>query len=128
MMHLLRQGSSFTIVGGMQLLLDWLVFVASTAAGLPVAPGNLLGRVCGAMLGFWLNGRYTFAHEGKHRLGHLRFGRFMGVWLAFTLLSTLLITTVATHLGLAHAWLAKPLVEAGLAMFSFFVARYWVYR
>ena len=44
-MSLFRQGSQYIAIGLLQLLLDWLVFVAATAVGLPAAPGNLLGRV-----------------------------------------------------------------------------------
>ncbi len=44
LMTLLRQGGRYIAAGLMQLLLDWLVFVAATAAGLPPVPGNLLGR------------------------------------------------------------------------------------
>jgi hypothetical protein len=30
--------------------------------------------------------------------------------------------------GLQYAWLAKPVVEAVLAVASFFISRYWIYR
>lgn len=43
-MSLLRQGSRYLVVGLIQLVLDWAVFVAATALGMPAAPGNLLGR------------------------------------------------------------------------------------
>lgn len=59
-MILLQQGGRHIAAALMQLLLDWLVFVAATAAGLPPVPGNPLGRSSGALLGFWLNSRYTF--------------------------------------------------------------------
>jgi len=42
--------------------------------------------------------------------------------------STFLLTFVASHLGIAQAWLAKPLVECGLALCSFFISRHWIYR
>jgi hypothetical protein len=45
-----------------------------------------------------------------------------------TALSTVLVTVVAARLGLQMAWLAKPLVEACLAVVSFLVSRHWVYR
>ncbi len=53
-MTLLRQGTHYVLVGLLQLLLDWAVFVAATALGMPVAGGNIVGRVAGALLGFWL--------------------------------------------------------------------------
>jgi putative flippase GtrA len=123
-----RQGGSFIAVGVAQLLLDWLVFVVLTAVGVAAAPGNLVGRACGALLGFWLNGRLTFAQAGAARLGWWRFTKFLLVWVPLTAISTLAVTWVASSLGLAHAWLAKPLVEGVLAVVAFFLWRHVVYR
>ena len=127
-MSLFRQGSQYLAIGLLQLLLDWLVFVAATAAGLPAVPGNLLGRVSGALLGFWLNGRYTFASDGERRHGWGRFARFLGLWLLMTAISTWLVALVAHALGLQMAWLAKPMVEGALAAANFFLLRHVVYR
>ena len=127
-MSLFRQGTQFIIIGLAQLALDWGVFVAVTALGIPVAPSNLLGRISGALLGFWLNGRYTFATQGEQRHGWKRFARFWVLWLLMTVISTGLIDWVAQSLGLQYAWLAKPVVELGLAVVSFFALRLVVYR
>ncbi len=127
-MSLIRQGSRFLLIGLVQLVVDWAVFVGATALGVPTVPANVLGRVCGMLLGFWLNGRYTFAAEGDHRLGWARFARFLALWLLLTAISTLLVSTAAQQLGLAYAWLAKPVVEGGLAAVSFLLMRRFVYR
>lgn len=127
-MALLRQGRHYLIAGLLQFLLDWLVFVAATAAGVPAAPGNLLGRGSGALLGFWLNGRYTFAHEGQRRHGWGRFARYAALWLLMTLISTWLVAFAARALGLQMAWLAKPVVEIALAAVNFFLLRHVVFR
>lgn len=127
-MSLIRQGGSYVLVGLLQLLLDWAVFVAATALGMPAAPANLVARVSGALLGFWLNGRVTFARDGVARLGWWRFVRFVLVWLALTAVSTWLVATVAARFGLHYAWLAKPVVEAALALPAFFLWRQVVYR
>ncbi len=127
-MSLIRQGSRFILIGLVQLVVDWAVFVGATALGVPTVPANVLGRVCGMLLGFWLNGRYTFAAEGDHRLGWARFARFLALWLLLTAISTLLVSTAAQQLGLAYAWLAKPVVEGGLAAVSFLLMRRFVYR
>lgn len=127
-MGLIRQGGSYLIVGLIQLMLDWVMFVAASALGMPVAPANVLGRVSGMLLGFWLNGRHTFAQEGQRRLGWARFARFLAVWAVLTLLSTVLVSTVAQQLGLSLAWLAKPLVEGALAAVSFVLMRQFVFR
>lgn len=127
-MSLIRQGGSYLIIGLVQLGVDWAVFVAATALGVPVAPGNLLGRVAGMLLGFWLNGRFTFASDGQHRLGWRRFLRFGALWAMLTVISTVLLTVAADQLGLRNAWLAKPLVEGGLAALSFLLMRTFVFR
>lgn len=123
-----RQGSSYIVIGLIQLVVDWAIFVAATALGVPTVPANLLGRLCGMLLGFWLNGRYTFAAEGTQRLGWQRFARFALLWAVLTAISTALVTLAAEQLGLRYAWLAKPVVEGGLAALSFLLMRTFVYR
>lgn len=127
-MSLFRQGSQYIAIGLLQLLLDWGVFVAASALGIAAAPSNLLGRISGAVVGFWLNGRYTFSRQGQQRHGWRRFARFLALWLAMTLISTVLVSYTASHLGLRMAWLGKPLVEGGLALVTFFLLRHLVYR
>jgi putative flippase GtrA len=121
----LRQTSLFLVVGLAQLAIDTGVFIGSTRLGLAVVAGNLLGRVSGASLGFWLNGRYTF---GTAKLDWRHATRFGVAWSLLTILSTVLIGTVAAQLGLHTAWLAKPLVEAVLAAINFAISRQWIYR
>jgi putative flippase GtrA len=128
MIALTRQLALFLLVGGMQIALDWTVFVLLSYAGLPVAPSNLAGRVCGACLGFWLNGRYTFADAGRPRLERAHLLRFVVAWLALTALSTLLLVLVERHFNLQAAWLAKPAIEALMAAIGFLVWRQWVFR
>jgi putative flippase GtrA len=127
-MSIARQGASFLFIGGCLVLVDWGVFVLLTAAGVDTSVANVCGRVVGALLGFVANGRITFGAAGAPRLGRHHFSRFVVLWLAMTLLSTWLVSEVATHLSLQVAWLAKPLVEGGLAVLSFFISRHWVYR
>jgi putative flippase GtrA len=124
----LRQGATFVLVGLAQLVLDSAVFVGTTAAGVPVAPGNVLGRVSGALLGYWLNGRITFAANGEARLGRGSLARFLVVWLAMTAISTAGMAAIASHFSIGHAWFAKPLLDGLLALAGFFLLRHWVYR
>jgi len=127
-MAILRQGLSFGIVGGVQLVLDWCVFVGTSALGLPLPVANLAGRVSGACVGFLLNGRLTFRGAAPIRLIGRPLRRFSVMWLGLTLVSTLAVSGVGHWAGLEYAWLAKPVVEALLAVVSFFLLRHWVYR
>lgn len=122
---MLRQGRRYATIGVAQMLLNWAVFMALTALAMPVEPANVLGRIAGANLGFWLNGYYTF---NKQRLDGQHALRFALVWTLLTILSTLLISSVAAQVGLHAAWLAKPLVEAGVACVAFFLWKYVVFR
>ncbi|KFN49402.1 hypothetical protein N790_05330 [Arenimonas malthae CC-JY-1] len=126
---MLRELVGFGLVGGLQLLADWACFVALTALGVPVVPANLAGRVAGASLGFWANGRYTFARPGEPpRLGRRRLARYLAFWLAMSVLSTVAVMGLDAMRGLHAAWLGKPLVDAALAALGFVAAKYWIYR
>jgi putative flippase GtrA len=123
-----RQLLAFGLVGGLQLVLDWACFVLLTAAGLAVVPANLAGRIAGASVGFWLNGRYTFARDGQPQLSRSQLLRFVAFWLATTTVSTLALQAIDSAQGLQAAWLLKPLVEALLAAAGFLASRHWIYR
>ncbi len=123
-----RQALLFLLVGLAQLVLDTALYVGLTAAGFPVAGSNIAGRIAGACLGFWLNGRYTFADNGQPRLQRRHLLRFVLAWCALTAVSTGLLAAVVGAMGLQASWLAKPLVEALMAAVGFVVWRQWVYR
>lgn len=126
-MSLTRQGRSFLVVGGLQYLVDWGVMVLLSHNGLPVEPANIAGRVSGALLGFWLNGRFTFAGD-ETTLGRLQFVRFMLLWSLTTAVSTWSMGAIHDVAGLKWSWLAKPAVEVLLGGFGFLVSRHWIYR
>ena len=126
-MTLLRQGTLFVLMGLVQLVLDTMVTVLLSRAGVPLATANVAGRIAGAALGFWLNGRVTFARTDSV-LGSRQALRFLLIWLALTLVSTLLVAGIGEHATLRTAWLAKPIIEVALAGISFFVSRHWIYR
>ena len=123
-----RQALLFLAIGLAQLALDTALYVGLTAAGATVVIGNVAGRVAGACLGFWLNGRYTFAEGGQARLQRRHLLRFIVAWGALTMMSTWLLAAVAGGAGLQGSWLAKPVVEAAMAAIGFVVWRQWVYR
>lgn len=122
------QALSFVLIGGLQVLLDWLVFFVLTALAVPVPAGNLAGRMAGASLGFWLNGRVTFRRADGSSLNRRALARFIVLWLLMTTISTGLLTAAAQQASLSLLWLLKPVIELLLALLSFFINRHWVYR
>lgn len=117
----------FIAVGVLQVCIDSGIYIALTSFGLPTPPSNLCGRISGAAFGFWLNGKITFKGQQQPRVG-LRLVRYATLWIGMTIISTTLLTLIAHHAGLTHAWWSKPLIEGALGIVSFLVSRYWVYR
>lgn len=126
-MTLVRQSRHYLAIGLLQWLLDWAVMVALSHGGLSVEVANVCGRISGAMLGFWLNGRITFAGDDTY-VGRRPLARFLVMWTCTTLVSTLAMGAIDDHLGLRWAWMAKPAVELALGLVGFLVSRHWVYR
>lgn len=120
------QARLYVVVGGIQLLVDWLVFVALSAMGLPVVIANVTGRISGALLGFVLNARFTFSEQNANS-GRVALQRFITVWLLLTVLSSLAMQAINALVGLHWAWLGKPLVDALLAVAGFLASRHWIY-
>jgi len=125
-MTLLRQGRFFILVGLLQWLADWSVMVTLSHAGLLIAYANVAGRVGGALLGFWLNGRFTFSRDGRGPTRR-QLARYVVLWCATALLSTAAVMAVNALFGLKGAWLGKPMIDVLLATGSFLASRYWVY-
>jgi putative flippase GtrA len=126
-MSLTRQGRHYLLVGGVQWLLDWGVMVALSHFGMRVAPANVAGRVSGALLGYWLNGKLTFAGEDT-AVGGQQLLRFLAMWLCTTAVSTWSMAHIDELFGLRWAWLAKPGVELALGVVGFVLSRHWIYK
>ena len=130
---LATQGLPYLLVGGVQLGLDWGMFVLLSWLGLPVPVANVAGRIAGACLGFWLNGIYTFRADGNGPLARRHALKFAVSWLFVTVLSTLAVTALSHVHGLGSGavrleWIGKPVVDAFLAGVGFLLSKYWIYR
>ena len=126
-MSLGRHASRYLVIGGIQWLVDWGVMVGLSHLGMPVEPANIVGRISGALLGYWLNGRITFASD-EHELSRTALQRFLLMWLCTTAASTWAMGSIDDWFGLKWAWLAKPGVELVLGAIGFVLSRHWVYR
>lgn len=98
-MNLSRQLVAYAVIGGLQWLFDCSLTMTLSHSLLPVAQANIAGRLAGAALGFWLNGRYTFGSAGN-RLGGRPLARFALVWLTLTLIGSLLLGALEQHYSL----------------------------
>lgn len=123
-----RQVLSYLLIGGTQFLLDWAMFSLLHWLGLPASPANLIGRASAAVVGFYLNGRFTFAEQGEGKLGGQRFARFVFAWILMTALSTILVQACVWLWPGPLVYLAKPAIEILLAFLNFFVLKWFVYR
>jgi len=126
-MTLGRHARHYLLIGFVQWVVDWGVLVAFTHLGMAVVPANIAGRVAGALLGYWLNGKVTFAGD-EHAIGPNQLRRYLTMWMATTAVSTWSLGAIDHWAGLQWAWLAKPAVEAVLGVVGFLLSRHWVYR
>ena len=122
-----QQGGHYLGIGLVQWLLDWAVMVGLSHYGMSVELANIIGRICGALLGFWLNGRITFAGDDTV-LGRRQLIRFGVMWLLTTTISTFSLSAINQFAGLKWTWLAKPAVEIVLGVVGFLLSRHWIYR
>lgn len=127
----MRQPLLFLLVGGLQYLLDAALFGIFLSLGLATTPANVLSRGAAAVGGFFANRYITFSTRADNLN---RFSssllRFAGLWLLMTLLSTSLILLLKQQWGTAVEIqvAGKLLVEAVLAIISFLLSKYWVFR
>lgn len=126
-MTLRRHLSGYAAVGLLQWLVEYAAMLALSQWLMPVEPANVIGRVCGATLGFWLNGKWTFTGDA-HRLGRLAALRFVVTWLALTALNTWAVGLIGDHAGLRAAQLLKPAADVLCALLGFVLSRHWIYR
>ena len=123
-----RQLVLFLVFGVVQLLLDWGIFVFLTTQGAGVVPANVAGRVAGAVAGFALNRRYTFADTARDKHQGAQMLRFLAGWAITALLSTLLVALVESQFGLGAAWIGKLAIDGTIAVLAFLLSKYWIFR
>ncbi len=126
-MSIKRQSAMYIGIGLLQFLLDWAVMVLLSNAGMRVDLSNICGRIAGALLGFVLNGIWTFKGEHNH-VGRKQLLRFFVMWLLTTIGSTVVIHQIDVYEGLRVAQWSKPLVEFVFGIIGFITSRHWVYR
>lgn len=121
----------FVAVGGIQYLLDAALFAVLISAGIATTPANITSRASAAAVGFVLN-RYVTFGQRNDTLRRFRNSllRFVLLWVSLTLVSTLAVLWLESVWGSdsSHRIMAKLAVEAVLAVASFLLSRFWVFR
>jgi len=126
-MSLKRHFGSYAAIGVLQWVVEYGLMLALSQWVMGVAPANVIGRICGAMLGFWLNGKWTFAGEDTH-VGQRAAARFATMWAALTILNTWIVDAIDAHFGLHMAQLLKPGADMLSGSIGFVLSRHWVYK
>lgn len=127
----MRQPAYFLVVGGIQYLLDASLYALLISGGITTVPANITSRASAAAVGFLLNRYWTFGQRKdtlKRFSGSL--GRFITFWAVMTLISTAAVYTLGVLWSSDNTSriIAKLVVEAVLAVISFLISRFWVFR
>lgn len=126
-MTLRRHAASYAVIGLVQWLVEYGLMLALSQWVMPVEPANVIGRLAGACLGFWLNGKWTFAGDDTH-VGRHAAARFVTMWIALTVLNTWIVAVIDDQLGLRMAQLLKPGADMVSGGIGFLLSRHWVYK
>ena len=118
---------SYAAIGLVQWLVEYGLMVVLSRWVMPVEPANVIGRLAGAVLGFWLNGKWTFAGDDTH-VGRHAAMRFVAMWIALTVLNTWIVAHLDDAFGLRAAQLLKPVADLATGGIGFLLSRHWVYR
>lgn len=129
MSAVLAQGGRFVLVGVLLLLMDAGIYAVAIAAGMDNAVANPLSRAVAAAMGFAAHRRFTFSADATSITDAAQsLLRYALVWVGLTVLSTSALGSISAALSPAAAVLAKPLLEAVLALISFLLLKAWVYQ
>lgn len=115
----------YLLVGGIQWLIDLLVFTLSWPL-LGVAGGQALARFSGAVAGFYLNRNHTFEATGSPKQTARQALRFVAVWVTNWGVSTLLVLWLLQNSGLSEVS-AKVCVDLFVVPGSFILLKKWVF-
>lgn len=126
-MSLRKHLGGYAAIGLLQWVVEYGLMLALSEWVMAVEPANVIGRICGAALGFWLNGKWTFAGDDTH-VGRRALLRFVLMWIGLTVLNTWIIHIIDDRLGLRMAQLLKPGADLCSGLIGFVLSRHWVYN
>ena len=115
------------MIGVAQWLVEYGLMLVLSQWFMPVEPANVIGRLAGACIGFWLNGKWTFAGDGTH-VGRVAAQRFVAMWVGLTVVNTSIVAGADDLFGLRAAQLLKPGADVLCGGIGFLLSRHWVYN
>ena len=125
----MRQVILFGFIGVTQLVTDSLIFYLLIKLSVPPWIANSTSRLLAFLLGFVLNGTFTFRRsEGLSAVSKKSFVRLLILWIVLTSVSSELMTIASQHAADMRLLMVKFSVEFALAFVSFFISKTWVYR
>ena len=87
-----------------------------------IESANVGGRIAGALLGYWLNGKLTFAGD-EHAIGGTQLRRYLLMWLGTTLARMWSLGAIDHGLGRGSAWLLETRNELVPGVVGFRLSR-----
>jgi putative flippase GtrA len=119
-----RQLFRFGVVGLVVNLLLYIAFLALVEAGIEVKLAMTLAYAAGVILGYALNGHWTFGAVDFRRG---RWLAYVTVYAAGYLLNLGVLALLVDRLGAPHALVQAAMVFL-VAGFTFAAQKYWVFR
>jgi len=118
----------FFLFGILQFAVDSLIYTTLSAVGVGIILANVLSRGSAALLGYFINGKYTFNKKASSGT----FFKFCIYWLFMTILSSSLLW-VAKEIysgveNVTFTFVSKVLVELLLFFISFILAKKMVFN
>jgi putative flippase GtrA len=122
--RLLTQFSRFAAVGAIGTAMHYLVLIALVSAfGCSPVLSTTFGALVGALANYWLNRRFTFASDARHRQALPRFL----LMAACGLLLNATIVGILTSLEL-HYLAAQIVATAVVLVTNYIMSKTWVFR
>jgi putative flippase GtrA len=118
----------FFLFGILQFAVDSSIYTILSAVGLNLVLANIISRGSAALLGYFINGRYTFNKDPSAST----FFKFCIYWLIMTALSSsILWAATEIYRGMENVvftFVSKILVELLLFFISFILAKKMVFN
>lgn len=124
----MKKVALFFLFGIFQFAVDSLIYTTLSAVGVDIILANVLSRGSAAVLGYFINGRYTFNKNPSSGT----FFKFCIYWLFMTALSSSLLW-VAKEIfsgaeNITFTFVSKVLVELLLFFISYILAKKMVFN